>query len=151
MEVVIDSSVLVGLLNPADTWHRQANGLLNAMIVSGFRLVYFDCVAAEAISTSVRRLHEKGLMGEIPSLFQRLGQFAQDYTWILSDAQRLFPDVLQLMQSSSGALNFNDGLIALSCRERSIVAIASFDSDFDQLPWLKRISNMADIVTKSSS
>jgi len=44
-------------------------------------------------------------------------------------------------------LNFNDALIALACRERDIKAIASFDGDFDQVDWLRRLSTPEDIKT----
>jgi predicted nucleic acid-binding protein len=57
----------------------------------------------------------------------------------------LYPDVLSLIQTSSGELNFNDALIALVCRERDIPAIASFDADFDQVAWLKRIAAPGDV------
>jgi predicted nucleic acid-binding protein len=66
-------------------------------------------------------------------------------TWILPDAPRLFRDVLGIIRSSSGALNFNDTLIALACRERGIEAIASFDGDFDQVDWLRRLSRPEDL------
>jgi len=36
-------------------------------------------------------------------------------------------------------------LIALSCRERDISAIASFDGDFDDVNWLKRFSSAEQI------
>lgn len=48
------------------------------------------------------------------------------------------------MRSSGGELNFNDALMSLACREREISLIASFDPDFDRLPWLKRVSGPAD-------
>jgi predicted nucleic acid-binding protein len=44
------------------------------------------------------------------------------------------------MRSSGGELNFHDALIALACRDRDIPAIASFDADFYQVPWLRRLS-----------
>jgi predicted nucleic acid-binding protein len=44
-------------------------------------------------------------------------------------------------------LNFNDALIALACRERSIPAIASFDPDFDQVSWLRRLARPDDLTT----
>ncbi len=46
---------------------------------------------------------------------------------------------------SIGALNFNDALIALACRERGIPSIASFDADFDQVPWLRRLARPEDV------
>ena len=53
------------------------------------------------------------------------------------------------MQSSGGALNFNDALIALACRERGIPAIASFDADFDQVSWLQRLARPEDVPSAS--
>ena len=61
-------------------------------------------------------------------------------TWILPDVPHLYPEVLDLVRSSSGALNLNDALIALACRERGILAITDFDADFDQVPWLRRLA-----------
>lgn len=66
-------------------------------------------------------------------------------TWILPDVPRLYPEVLELMRTTSGELNFNDALLALVCRERGIPAIASFDADFDQVAWLKRVANPEDV------
>ena len=43
------------------------------------------------------------------------------------------------------AKHFNDALIALSCRQRSIEYLASFDADFDQISWLKRIAQPANL------
>jgi predicted nucleic acid-binding protein len=33
-----------------------------------------------------------------------------------------------------------DALIALACRDRNIPYLASFDADFDQIAWLKRVA-----------
>jgi len=101
-QIAIDTSVLVGLINPRDLWRQQAVALHDALLTADGKLLYFDCVVAEAISAAARRLHEK-------------------------------------------KLNFNDALIALSCREREIPAIASFDADFDQVTWLRRLFRPEDI------
>jgi len=68
-------------------------------------------------------------------------------TWIMPDAPRLYAEALALMRLSAGALNFNDALIALACRERGILAIASFDPDFDQVCWLRRLARPDDLTT----
>jgi predicted nucleic acid-binding protein len=82
-------------------------------------------------------------------LFDRLdAQVPRDtITWILPDVPHLHPEALDLMHSSSGALNFNDALIALACRERGIPAIASFDADFDHVPWLRRLAWPEDVAS----
>lgn len=115
---------------------------------SGHTGVYFDCVAAEAISVAVRRLHEKNLVAEVDALLDRLNTRVPPdmVTWVLPDVPRLYEEALALIRSSAGALNFNDALIALACRERGIPAIASFDSDFDQVPWLCRLARPEDVT-----
>ncbi len=147
MEIAIDSSVLVALLVPNDVWHSQAVNLWEAVKAAGCIGIFFDCVAAEAVSAAVRRLHEKGLTAEVQALLHRLNvQVPLDaVTWILPDVPHLYPQVLDLIRTSSGELNFNDALIALACRERGIPAIASFDADFDRIIWLKRVAEPADV------
>lgn len=148
MEIVIDSSVLVGLLVPADVWHAQAVVLWEAIKTAGHVGLFLDCVAAEAISAAARRLHEKGRTADVKTLLDRLNVQApvETLTWILPDVPRLYPAVLDLIRSSAGELNFNDALIALACRERDIPAIASFDADFDQVAWLHRLARPEDVV-----
>ena len=147
MEIAIDSSVLVGLLVPNDLWHVRAVALWKAVKAAGHVGLFFDCVAAEAISVAVRRMHEKGRTAEVAPLLDRLNaQVPLDtITWILPDVPHLYPRVLHLIRSSSGELNFNDALIALACQERGIPAIASFDADFDRVDWLKRVAEPADL------
>lgn len=147
MQVAIDASVLVALLNPHDAWHAQAITLRDALITASLTPMYFDCVVAEAISAAARRLHEKGHGAQVPDMLARLENQAPQnlITWILPDVPRLYPHALDLIRDSSGELNFNDALIALACRERSIPAIASFDPDFDQVDWLKRLAAADDL------
>lgn len=142
MEIAIDSSMLVGLLVPNDSWHARAVVLWEAIKAAGHVGLFFDCVTAEAISVATRRLHEKGRAAEVALLLDRLNaQLAPDtITWILPDVPHFYPRILDIIRSSSGELNFNDALIALACQERGIPAIASFDADFDRVAWLKRIA-----------
>lgn len=148
MQIAIDSSVLVALLDPRDTWRTQALALRDALLNADATPVYFDCVTAEAVSAAVRRLHEKGRVTEVQALLERLeAQVPRDMlTWILPDVPRLYSETLDLIHTSSGELNFNDALIALACRERSIPALASFDPDFDQVAWLRRIAIPTDVT-----
>jgi predicted nucleic acid-binding protein len=143
----MDASVLVALLNPRDLWRDQALSPQDALIDAHATIIYFDCVVAEAVSAATRRLYEKSRITEIQALLDRLhAQVPYDtLTWILPDVPRLYAQVLSLIRTSSGRLNFNDVLIALACRERGISAIASFDSDFDQVSWLKRVVMPSDV------
>lgn len=149
MQIGIDTSVIIGLLDSRDTWHTHAVSLQGVMTAASLEPVYFDCTLTETISTIARRLREKHREGELSALLDRLlADFpAGAITWILPDIPRLYGQVIELIRSSAGALNFNDGLIALACRERNIQALASFDQDFDSISWLKRVARPEDVQT----
>ena len=72
MKIAVDSSVLVALIDPRDIWRAQALALLGALLDAHITPVYFDCVAAEAVSAATRRLHEKGRSAEVQALLDRL-------------------------------------------------------------------------------
>ncbi len=147
MRIVIDSSVLVALLDARDHWNTQATALYHALLEARVTPMYFDCVTTEAISAAIRRLYEKGRAADVPCVMNQLHALAppQTLTWILPDVPRLYSPALDLMRASSGELNFHDALIALACRERGIPAIASFDADFDQVTWLRRVAQPGDV------
>lgn len=149
MEVAIDSSVLVGLINPRDLWRDKAIALRHALLDHKVELYYFDCVVAESISVVARRLNEQGHLADVKVLFDELNIHipVAAITWILPDVPRLYPEIIDLMRSSSGDLNFHDALIALSCRDRKIATIASFDTDFDQITWLRRLVRPEDVAS----
>ncbi len=140
--IAIDTSVLVGLINPQDVWHHTAQQLNQALQAGDTAVILFDCVLAEAASVIVRRLHEKKQFTAVDTFLQQLHQQypAESLTWIFPTVSNFYGDILLLMRSTNGTLNFIDALIALACRERSIPTIASFDTDFDTIPWLTRLS-----------
>jgi predicted nucleic acid-binding protein len=147
LQIAIDTSVLVGLINTLDHRRPQALALHEALLASTHTLVYFDCVATETISTVIRRLYEKGRLTDIQKALEKFNMQvpANMLSWILPDVPVLYSDALDLIRISNGALNFNDALIALACRERGITAIASFDSDFDDVTWLERFASPEDL------
>lgn len=146
--VVIDSSVLVGLINPVDHRHHEAVKLVMALQENKLSLVYLDCVIAESITTISRRLAEKLRQSELPSILAALNNTIPEkqINWVYPEARRFYAAILQLMQDTKGELNFHDALIALACQDHGIKMIASFDSDFDQIAWLRRLAVPNDIV-----
>ena len=144
--VAIDSSVMVGVLNTLDHRHVQAKRLVDDLQLAEANLIYFDCVIAESVSTILRRLHEKQQLTAIQQLLDAVADLfpPEQLTWIMPDTPRLYAQILALIESSSGELNFNDALIALACRERNISVLASFDADFDSTEWLQRIERIND-------
>ena len=49
--------------------------------------------------------------------------------------------ILNLVRAHKGKLNFHDALIALVSKEMGIKYIVSFDKDFDEIEWLKRVEH----------
>jgi predicted nucleic acid-binding protein len=148
IRIGIDTSVLIGLLDPRDLWHEPATALKQALIAHDAEIAVFDCVLAEAISTMARRIHEQRRASDLNRLVGRIESEypIDDILWILPDVPVLYAEIIDLVRASGGALNFNDALIALSCRHREIPLIASFDRDFDSLQWLQRVAQPDDLV-----
>jgi predicted nucleic acid-binding protein len=147
IRIGIDTSVLIGLLDPKDIWHAQAVRLKQAAIDADAEVAVFDCVLAEAISTMARRIYEQRRVEDLDLLLNRIESDypKDDILWLLPDVPLLYAEILEIVRASAGALNFHDALIALSCHQREIPFLASFDQDFDALPWLHRIAQPADL------
>ena len=146
IRIGIDTSVIVGLLDKKDTWHEKATELYQFLMQQKAKIIIFDCVLAETISTLCRRIHEKRRNDDLSNLVDKfLENFPTEViTWVNYDIPILYEKIIALIRSSQGELNFNDSLIAISCRNRKISFLASFDKDFDTTDWLKRISTPGD-------
>jgi len=141
--VVIDTNVLVGLLDERDKWHGEALAIRDALVAAAVDVVYFDCVLNEVISVIARRMHEQGRSAQFAPFLSRLNHLvpSEDITWASKETQRFYSQVVELVRSSTGELNFHDALIALTCREWNIAILVSFDQDFDRIDWLIRVGN----------
>jgi len=144
IQIAIDTSVLIGLLDPKDVWHEPSVALKQALKEQNANIAIFDCVLTEAVSVMARRIHEQRRLTDMNEFLSRIENYypVDDILWILPDVAVLYRQVLDLVRSFGGKLNFNDALITLSCRYRKIPMIASFDRDFDHLEWLQRISQL---------
>lgn len=145
--LALDTSVLLGLFDSQDLWHTQATALVDALERADRTLFYFDCVLAEMISALARRLHEKRREADLDDLLSEIMARCppERITWILPDVPALYVETIDHVRASGGELNFNDALIALSCRNRGISHIVSFDQDFDQVAWLQRVAQPDDL------
>ena len=145
---VIDTNVLVGLLDDRDKWHDVAVALRDELAKSQAELVYFDCVINETVSVLARRTYEQNRPEQLDVLLNQLESLipVSDITWASEDISRLYPEIISLVRASSGKLNFHDALIALVCREQGVSALVSFDRDFDELDWLSRIAQAPQVA-----
>ena len=139
--------MLIGLLDPKDVWHDAATALKEALQGHQAEIAVFDCVLAEAISTMARRIHEQRRAADLKHLLSRILRDypLEDILWVLPDVPALYGEIVELVRSSGGELNFNDALIALSCHHRDVPFIASFDRDFDHVSWLQRLATPDDL------
>ena len=128
--VIIDTNVLVALVDGRDKWHTTATALRDALLDTGAQVVYFDCVLNEAIGVIGRRTEEQRRSDQFGRLLDGLSALAPErfITWIAAAGQRLFPQVLDLCREHGGRLNFHNALMALAGQEMGIPFIASFDT-----------------------
>lgn len=147
--VALDTSLLVGLVDSRDIWHPAAVTLRDAFKGAQAQMVYFDCVINETINVLARRAKERKRSSEFTELLTRVVSQAPEDSiiWISTETRRFYPEIIDLVRDSMGALNFNDILVALGCRELGIERIATFGSDFDSVAWLKRLSSPNDITS----
>lgn len=145
--VVLDTSVLVALVDTRDKWHSAATAIKDALKAGGVGLVYLDPVINETISVLARRLQEQRRGEQFEALLDLLEGLAppERITWVSAMTQRLYLQVIALVREHGGVLNFHDALIALACRELDFPDIASFDGRFDRIAWLHRLGRPDDL------
>ncbi len=146
--IALDASFVLGLLDEKDLWNSRAMRLYEILVARDFHIVVFDCVMAESISILARRIHEKRRDLDLKSLLDRTkAKFpTKSIVWLYPDLPEQYDSVVDLIEQSNGELSFNDALIALSCQQRNIEYLASFDADFDQVKWLKRLQRPTDLA-----
>lgn len=131
------------------TTSGRALELREALKVEAVPLVYFDLVLNETISVLARRGHEQRRADQFPVLLNVLETQVPEsvIVWLSKDMNRLYHQVLQTVRFYGGTLNFHDALLALGCQEMGVQVLASFDRDFDQIPWLARIDDPVTLAT----
>ena len=153
--VIYDVSFLVGFIDENDRWHKKASDLHRLVKRKRLGVITFDCVANEVISVLARRCEERGESAKFKEVLEKFKGIVPGnrLSWIYPKVVDYYDDVLDLMDSSDGRLNFHDALIALTAREMGIEYIISFDRDFDEVRWLSRIGKVGDLkaVYRSSS
>lgn len=146
--VALDTNIVVALVDDRDVWHATAVAIRDVLIEAQTQLVYFDCVLNEAIGVIGRRTAEQKRHEQFDRLLDGLTAMipAPAITWIGGAAQQWLHEILRLCRESHGTLNFHDALMALACQNLEVRFLVSFDTDFDRLPWLTRLSDTAQIA-----
>jgi predicted nucleic acid-binding protein len=147
-QVVIDTNVLVAPVDAHAALHSHAQALCEALAAQEGLLVYCDVVMNEAISVLARRAQEQRHTHQFPDLLDVLLRQvpAEVIVWLSSETPRLYSQAIDLVRTTSGALNFHDALIALGCRWLGVEMLASFEPDFDRIDGLTRVSTPASVT-----
>jgi predicted nucleic acid-binding protein len=147
IRAIVDTSYLVGALDPLDVLYSQARAMQEALNEKAAQLVYTDCVVSGAINVFSRRSEERKRPELFSKLIDELYEIAPppEIAWIYPQVQRWYALILERVRSSQGRLNFNDALLILAAQEMGVSAIVSFDRDFDDVPGLIRLHRPEDI------
>jgi len=146
-KAVIDSNVLLALIDKKDKWHTAASALAKALMEAGWDVIYLDCVLNEVISVLGRRLEERGELRSFVSLLDKLQKIVPEKTieWLYPYVPEHYSKILHLIKENEGKLNFHDALIYFFMQEQRVDIIVSFDGDFDALTGIRRISSKNEV------
>ena len=136
-KVVVDTNVLVALVDGKDVHHQRAVKLVARLEKEQHQFVMMDCILVELYSVIARRSREKGY--DFSQVLPEIVQLEEMYQVIMAYdyRQKLHRKVLDLMLSSKGALNYHDALIGLAMKRERIRRIATFDKDFAMIDWVE--------------
>lgn len=145
--VIYDTNFILALIDESDKWHNKATSVQNLIRKDNVKKVYFDCVINEVLSVIGKRLEEKRKSREFKRLLQKVSSYFSktEISWIYIKTKEWFDEITALMLKHEGRINFHDAMISLAAREFRIDHIVSFDRDFDEIGWLKRIKDLSDL------
>jgi len=141
-ECVLDANVLVAWIDSADSQHARARELMARLEASGVEPVLLDVLVAETVSVLCRRFRERRQGANVAVVLAELRQRIDPaaITWVGAEVERAYQDILDLVSSTEGRLNFNDAFVAILQRQGHIGQVASFDTGFDLVPGFVRVS-----------
>ncbi|WP_456365413.1 type II toxin-antitoxin system VapC family toxin [Thermococcus sp.] len=145
-EVFVDSSVFIGLM----LGDEKARNLVKNALNEGYVLVTNPIVFSETVYKVMFTLALRDGLRGVHDLRKHLGEYTHLYRKVeeafekLRDAGLL--RIKEVTQETIGIASQlgqeyellpNDALIVASCKENEIENIATFDSDFKKVPFLK--------------
>ena len=142
-KAVIDANVLLALIDDKDKWHPKASLIAEALKRNNWDVVYLDCVLNEVVSVLGRRLEERQDSHIFLNILNRLEGLVseEEIEWVYPNVPEIYSDIMKLIKEKKGKLNFHDSLISLFMAEQRLSYIASFDTDFDEIDGIMRLSD----------
>ena len=129
--IFIDSSFVIALADEDDQFHEKAVGILPTI---GPRRLISDLVVSESVSAVGARLGVKAGRAVFENLLY------DSMTKTVFGNKRLCERALLICAKYGGRLSFADSVTVRLMYDEKVKEVASFDSDFDRVEDLVRIS-----------
>lgn len=140
--IFMDTNFIVSFLDEKDVLHKKAVELHHQKIANHTEIFLSDVILNEVHSVLARKNSEGKYNPDFLKKFmEKFNEFLQDkpILCLYEILTENYKNVLRLLKESQGRLNFHDCLIAIFLKEVPRVKLVSFDSDFDHVPWIRRI------------
>lgn len=136
-KIVVDTNILVALLDIKDVHHSKALKLIKKLEDEERDLLLIDCILKEVYTVLARRCLERGykFSEAVSKVKKDLEGFEIIKAYLF--VNKIHDDILELMVKTDGRLNYHDALISIVMKEKEIREIATFDRDFKEVKWLK--------------
>jgi len=130
MMILVDSSFFIAFSDRLDQWHEKAKAL--SPLLTKETIVISDLILAEAVSIIGRR--SGGKAGE------RLYHYFLDNCTILFNDEHILKGAMTVFLKYDGILSVSDAVSVHIMERKKITRIVSFDSDFDKVKGIDRVS-----------
>ena len=128
--IIVDSSYFIGLVDKRDQWHKNALALKKYF--ESEEVVITDLIVSEVLTEIGQR--KGGKEGHL------IYQFFKDNCKIIYSTEQDFESAEKIYLNFDGKLSISDSLAVHYIYEMAINKIISFDSDFDKIKNITRIS-----------
>jgi predicted nucleic acid-binding protein len=141
-KIVLDANVIIGWLDKYDSLGGRASAVVEDILAAGDILLLLDFVVAEAVSVICRRASErKRNIPDLPAILDKVNRWYQrnEIEFAQRQLEEIYPDVLDIIRQSAGALNFNDATLVALQRRGLIGEVATFDATLASQPNFRTI------------
>jgi len=128
--ILVDSSVFIALADARDQWHDASKNLTRYL--DGEEIVISDLIVAEVVTVVGSRAGGKEGM--------QVFHYFLDNCEIMYGDESLIQHAMKIFLQYDGVLSLSDAFSVLIMNMRGITKIISFDSDFDKVRGILRIS-----------
>ena len=136
-KIIVDTNVVVALMDISDIHHDKALSLIRGLENEGRDLSLMGCILNEIYTVIARRSRERGyrfseIVDKIKNELES-SEMIEAYPLV----SKLHDRILEIMIKTDGRLNYHDALIGITMKDKGIEEIATLDKDFREIEWLK--------------